>query len=551
MTRLRTRSGEIRNVIGSAVPIDVGDLKCVLSTFLDVTEHRRAEEAMRKSEERFRKLFESNTIGIAIADLAGRILEANDAFLKMIGSPREELLTGAMRWETLTPPEFSDRDRAAVVELQRSGAVTPWEKELFRKDGSRVPVLIGVAMLQASEASSLSYIVDLSERRQLEEQFRQAQKMEAVGQLAGGVAHDFNNLLTAILGYADLLAGRLKPESAEAEDLHEIRKAGERAAALTRQLLAFSRQQVLERKVLDLNHLILELEKMLRRLIGEDVALVTVLDPALRRIWADSGQLEQVVMNLAVNARDAMPRGGTLTIETANVELDEAYARQHATVRPGSFVMLAVSDNGTGMDAETLSRVFEPFFTTKERGKGTGLGLATVYGIVKQSGGHVWAYSEPGKGTAFKIYLPPAAEGASPEEVPPAGTISLQGSETVLLVEDDASVRAHASDSGKPWLYGAGGRERGGGAGNRAQFRRHDRSGPDRCRDAFHGGLDPGVPRRGASAGRQGALHVRIHRRRGLPARASRSGTRVSAETLYTANAGPQGARGAWRMRRP
>jgi PAS domain S-box-containing protein len=441
-TRIHTRSGESRNVIGSAVPIDVGSLKCVLSTFLDVTEHRRAEEAMRKSEERFRKLFESNTIGITIADLAGRILEANDAFLNMIGSAREELLTGGMRWETLTPPEYGDRDRAAAVELQRSGAATPWEKELFRKNGSRVPILIGVAMLQAAEASSLAYIVDLSERRQLEEQFRQAQKMEAVGQLAGGIAHDFNNLLTAILGYADLLAGRLKPESAEAEDLHEIRKAGERAAALTRQLLAFSRQQVLERKVLDLNHLILELEKMLRRLIGEDVALVTVLDPALRRVWADAGQLEQVVMNLAVNARDAMPRGGKLTIETANVELDEAYARQHATVRPGSFVMLAVSDNGTGMDAETLSRVFEPFFTTKERGKGTGLGLATVYGIVKQSGGHVWAYSEPGRGTAFKIYLPLAAEGVSPEAVPAPGTISLQGSETVLLVEDDASVRA-------------------------------------------------------------------------------------------------------------
>ena len=442
MTTIRTRSGEVRDVIGSAVPVDVGSLKCVLSTFLDITDRRRAEEGMRKSEERFRKLFESNTIGIAIADLAGRTTEANDAYLNMLGYTRDELLDGELRWDAITPPEYADRDRAAVLELQRTGAATPWEKEIFRKDGSRVPVLIGVAMLQASEGSVIAYIVDLSERRQLEEQFRQAQKMEAVGQLAGGVAHDFNNLLTAILGYADLLAGRLKPESAESEDLREIRKAGERAAALTRQLLAFSRQQVLERKVLNLNQLIADVEKMLGRLIGEDITLVTVLDPALGKVWADAGQVEQVVMNLAVNARDAMPHGGKLTIETANVELDDAYARQHVTVRPGSFVMLAVSDNGTGMDAPTLARVFEPFFTTKERGRGTGLGLATVYGIVKQSGGHIWAYSEPEKGTVFKIYLPPAAEGVASEKVPEVGTVSLPGSETVLLVEDEESVRA-------------------------------------------------------------------------------------------------------------
>jgi PAS domain S-box-containing protein len=440
--RHRKKDGTLMNAEVMSAPFVFDGRSAQLVLSIDVTDRLSAEEGMRKSEERFRKLFESNTIGIAIMDLAGRTLEANDAYLAMIGYTRQELLSGEIRLDTLTPPEYGDRDRAAVAELQRTGATTPWEKEIFRKDGSRVPVLIGVAMLQASEATCIAYIVDLSERRQLEEQFRQAQKMEAVGQLAGGVAHDFNNLLTAILGYADLLAGRLKPESAESEDLNEIRKAGERAAALTRQLLAFSRQQVLERKVLDLNYLIADVEKMLGRLIGEDITLVTALDPGLRRVWADAGQLEQVIMNLAVNARDAMPQGGKLTIETANVELDDAYARQHVTVRPGSFVMLAVSDNGTGMDAATLSRVFEPFFTTKERGRGTGLGLATVYGIVKQSGGHVWAYSEPGKGTSFKVYLPPAAEGLSPEEVPEAGTASLQGSETVLLVEDEESVRA-------------------------------------------------------------------------------------------------------------
>jgi PAS domain S-box-containing protein len=441
MTRIRTRSGEIRDVIGSAVPIDVGRLKCVLSTFLDVTERRRAEEGMRKSEERFRRLFESNTIGIVIADLSGNTLEANDAYLGMLGYTREELLAGTIRWNELTPAEFYASDQAAIEELLRSGTVSPWEKELFRKDGTRVPVLIGVAMLKAAEASCIAYIVDLTERRRLEQQFRQAQKMEAVGRLAGGVAHDFNNLLTAILGYSDLVAAKLDPGSLEYEELDEVRKAGERAASLTRQLLAFSRQQVLERKVLDINALIANIEKMLRRLIGEDVALTTAMDPALRRVFADAGQLEQVVMNLAVNARDAMPRGGKLTIETANVELDEAYARQHVTVRPGSYVMIAVSDTGIGMNSETLARIFEPFFTTKGPGKGTGLGLATVYGIVKQSDGYIWAYSEVGKGTTFKVYLPLVEEGAEAEPVMVPVPARLAGSETVLLVEDEESVR--------------------------------------------------------------------------------------------------------------
>jgi nitrogen-specific signal transduction histidine kinase len=297
-------------------------------------------------------------------------------------------------------------------------------------------------MLKASEGSVIAYIVDLTERQRLEERFLQAQKMEAVGQLAGGVAHDFNNLLTVILGYSDLLAAKLDPGSLQFEELDEIRKAGERAASLTRQLLAFSRQQVLERKVLDVNDMIAQTEKMLGRLIGEDVELVTVLDSALNRVFADAGQLEQVIMNLAVNARDAMPRGGRLTIETANVEIDEAYARLHATVRPGSYVMIAVSDTGVGMNGETLAHMFEPFFTTKGRGKGTGLGLATVYGIVKQSGGSVWVYSEVGKGTTFKIYLPLVEEGGEAEPVPAAEPASLVGSETVLLVEDEEPVRA-------------------------------------------------------------------------------------------------------------
>jgi two-component system, cell cycle sensor histidine kinase and response regulator CckA len=434
--------GSARWIHDRAFPIkdEGGRVVRIVGVAEDITERKHAEEEVRRSEQRYRLLFDSNPQPMWVFDLETlRFLEINEAAVHHYGYSREEFLS--MTIKDIRPPEdipaLVQTLAAPVAGLEKAGA---WKHR--KKDGSIIAVEIASHQLTfAGRSAELVLVNDITERKQLEEQLRQSQKMEAVGQLAGGIAHDFNNLLTVINGYSDLTLKRLPAEDPLRLNLEEIRKAGERAASLTRQLLAFSRKQVLQPKVLDLNVVVRETEKLLRRLIGEDIELRAALEPRLGSVKADPGQIEQVLMNLAVNARDAMPRGGKLTIGTENAYLDEGYVAHHIAVAPGRYVMLSVSDTGTGMDEQTQARIFEPFFTTKEAGKGTGLGLSTVYGIVKQSGGHLWVYSEVGRGTTFKVYLPRVDEGAREYGQAPGPVEGLQGTETILLAEDDELVR--------------------------------------------------------------------------------------------------------------
>jgi len=408
----------------------------------DITQRKLMEEALRRSEARYRELLDNTAYGIYHCAPDGQLLEANPALASMLGySSKEELLTLNLANDIYRNPE----DCARLIQLSRqSGRLREAEAVWRRKDGKPITVRINGRTLRDDRGELLGaegIVENLTEWRELERQFRQAQKMEAVGRLAGGIAHDFNNLLTVISGHTEILSSLIEQDERPRRSVEQIGKAAGRAASLTRQLLAFSRMQILQPKVLDLNVVVAELSKMLPSLIGEDIGLIFAPEPKLGRVKADPGQIEQVIMNLAVNARDAMPQGGKLVIQTKNFAMDADYARTHPPAIPGQYAMLTVSDTGHGMDAETQSRIFEPFFTTKEQGKGTGLGLATVYGIVKQSGGFIWVYSEPGQGTRFEIYLPRVDEPIALAVPGNHGVANLAGSETLLLVEDQEDLR--------------------------------------------------------------------------------------------------------------
>jgi two-component system cell cycle sensor histidine kinase/response regulator CckA len=423
---------------------------CIIHSVVDVTEIVRLKEEgieqqqlveQIKSEERFRKAFNANPEPMTIATISdGRYIDVNESFLRVTGYRREEVIgRTALEIKFWEGPQH----RAKFIEsLKKRGSVRNLEITFLTKSGERRTGLNSAEIIEvAGKDCVIAIFKDLTEQKILEKQLRQAQKMEAIGQLTGGIAHDFNNLLSVILGYSEALEEQLSENDSLQKKCRQIRKAGQSAASLTRQLLAFSRQQVLEPKVMDLNAVVLDTENMLRRLIGADIDLSTALDPSLGSIKADEGQIEQIIINLVVNARDAMPQGGRLTIETTNVDLGEDYARLHPPLQPGPYVVLSVSDTGIGMDAKTQARIFDPFFTTKELGRGTGLGLSTVYGVVRQSGGHIWVYSELEQGTTFKIYLPRLEE--SPRVEKPNGELAkgVRGTGTILLVEDNEALR--------------------------------------------------------------------------------------------------------------
>jgi two-component system, cell cycle sensor histidine kinase and response regulator CckA len=445
----RDREGNERYFLNNLIGIvEGGQVVRAWGSQRDVTLSRQTETAIQVSEARFRSVFESGMLGIAFWN-GEQMTGANDALLTMLGYTREDLESGLLRHGRLTPPGFVEVDQRATQQTRLTGSCTPYEKEFLRKDGSRVPVLVGGARLGPDMRDAVFFVLDLTDRRRAEERLRQAERIEVVGQLAGGMAHEANNQMSVVLGAASFILARPDLPEEVRQDVEYIRQAAERTAAITRQLLAFSRRQILQAQVVDVNSVLQNLEPILHRSITEQQQLVLRLAPQVQPIRADPVQLDQVVLNLTINARDAMPEGGILTLETRAVQLSDEYVAQPAgeTLEPGPYTALLVSDTGHGMDQETMQHLFEPFFTTKAVGKGSGLGLAMVYGIVKQSGGYIWAYSEPGLGTTFKLYFPSVAEAVivpaeESEELP-----ARSDGGRILLVEDDPLVRSMARRS--------------------------------------------------------------------------------------------------------
>ena len=424
-----------------------GTCNRMLGLCTDITARHFAEGELRRASDELRALFDASPLAMCGLTADGYVRSWNRAAEELFGWSAGEVVGRPL---PIVPPQLQAEYRGLRDSMLSGNSVTTLETRRVRKDGEVIAVSVSTGPLyDASGRINGSVVVfgDIRDRKELEAQLRQAQKMEAVGQLAGGVAHDFNTLLTVIQTASELLLAEMEPGDRRRQDVQEIEGAASRAAILTRQLLAFSRQQVLEPRVVDLNRVVAEIEPMVRRLVQENITVVTRLADDLHPVTADPHQLDQVILNLAVNARDAMPEGGTLLIETANVLLDENFPRTHPSAHPGPHVMLSVTDTGCGMDDATQARIFEPFFTTKPVGVGTGLGLATVYGIVKQSGGHIWVYSEVGRGSSFKIYLPvsPVSEtGSEPAPAAPprrADVAGGRGGATILVVEDDAAVR--------------------------------------------------------------------------------------------------------------
>jgi PAS domain S-box-containing protein len=439
-TSAHRRDGTLFPVELIITPIRVDD-RWAFSGFLrDISERKRVETALRDSEQRFRRIVDSNLVGVLFWGADGEITDANDAYLILTGYARSDLSAGNFNWRRMTPADQLLHDERALEQIRSSGRCAPYEKILLRKDGTPVPVLVGAAGFEGVATSGVAFVADLSQLKQAEAQLHQAQKMESVGQLTGGVAHDFNNLLTVIIGNLDVALGRAPAEMRP--DIESSLRAAERGAELISQLLAFSRRQTLIPESLDLNRLVAGMEDLLRRTVREDVEIEMRQSHELWPALADGGQVENALLNLTINARDAMPEGGKLTIETANVHLDGDYAARNAEVTPGDYAMLAVTDTGTGMAPEVARRAFEPFYTTKGIGKGTGLGLSMIYGFAKQSGGHLKIYSEVGLGTTIRFYLPrvTAAEIVTAPPKPLQGEHP-RGGETILVVEDDADVR--------------------------------------------------------------------------------------------------------------